>query len=57
MNAIEKQNAPRRTDKRGPETDTISTRTLKAMDKAVSNYNMGKVSPPIDLSDFKTDDA
>ena len=33
--------------------DTISARTLKDMDKAVSNYKQGYVSDPIDLSDFE----
>lgn len=32
--------------------DTISARSLKAMDEAVANFNAGTVSPPIDLSDF-----
>ena len=32
--------------------DTISARTLKDMDKAISNYKPGYVSDPIDLSDF-----
>ena len=32
--------------------DTISARTLKDMDKAISNYKQGYVSDPIDLSDF-----
>jgi hypothetical protein len=32
--------------------DTISSRTLAEMDRAVENFKMGKVSAPIDLSDF-----
>ena len=32
--------------------DTISARTLKDMDKAISNYKQGYVSDSIDLSDF-----
>mgnify|MGYP007105702133 FL=1 len=32
--------------------DTISARTLKDMDKAISNYKQGYVSDTIDLSDF-----
>jgi len=32
--------------------DTISALTLKDMDKAISNYKAGKVSEPVDLSDF-----
>lgn len=32
--------------------DTISARTLEDMDKAIENFNKGKVSPVIDLSDF-----
>lgn len=32
--------------------ETISDKTLEAMDKAVRNYKQGKVSDPIDLSDF-----
>lgn len=32
--------------------DTISSRTLKAMDKAIRNFKAGDVSAPIDLSDF-----
>lgn len=32
--------------------DTISARTLKDMDKAVSNFKLGNASSPIDLSDF-----
>jgi hypothetical protein len=31
--------------------DTISGRTLKDMDSAIENFNMNKVSAPIDLSD------
>lgn len=30
----------------------ISDRTLKDMDEAVANFKKGKVSAPIDLSDF-----
>lgn len=32
--------------------DSISARTLEDMDKAISNFRMGAVSPAIDLSDF-----
>lgn len=32
--------------------ETISSKTLKDMDKAISNFKMGDVSPVIDLSDF-----
>ena len=32
--------------------DSISARTLEDMDKAISNFKMGAVSPAIDLSDF-----
>ena len=32
--------------------DTISAKTLKAMDKAIKNFKAGKVSPAVDLSDF-----
>ncbi|SEA95730.1 hypothetical protein SAMN05216349_1663 [Oribacterium sp. KHPX15] len=32
--------------------DSISTRTLEDMDKAIRNFKMGEVSPEIDLSDF-----
>ena len=32
--------------------DTISARSLKAMDKAVANFKAGNASSPIDLSDF-----
>ncbi|MDO4961494.1 MAG: hypothetical protein Q4E57_06540 [Eubacteriales bacterium] len=32
--------------------DSISARTLKDMDNAISNFKMGNVSPAIDLSDF-----
>ncbi len=32
--------------------ETISKATLRDMDKAISNFKMGKVSLPIDLSDF-----
>lgn len=31
---------------------TISAKTLKDMDRAISNYKSGNVSDPIDLSDF-----
>ena len=30
----------------------ISARTLKDMDRAISNFKLGIVSEPIDLSDF-----
>ena len=33
--------------------DTISARTLKDMDKAISNYKQGYVSDSVDLSDFE----
>lgn len=32
--------------------DSISTKTLEDMDRAIQNFNMGKVSETIDLSDF-----
>lgn len=32
--------------------DTISSRVLEDMDRAIANYKMDKVSEPIDLSDF-----
>lgn len=32
--------------------ETISERTLKDMDKAIRNFKLGKVSEPVDLSDF-----
>ena len=32
--------------------DSISARTLEDMDKAISNFKMGYVSPIVDLSDF-----
>ena len=32
--------------------DSISDRTLEDMDKAISNFKMGKVSETVDLSDF-----
>lgn len=32
--------------------ETISSKTLEDMDKAISNFKMGAVSPAIDLSDF-----
>ena len=32
--------------------DSISARTLEDMDKAVSNFKIGKVSETVDLSDF-----
>jgi len=32
--------------------DSISARTLEDMDKAISNFKKGEVSPEIDLSDF-----
>lgn len=32
--------------------ESISAATLKDMDKAISNFRMGEVSQPIDLSEF-----
>ena len=32
--------------------DSISTKTLEDMDKAILNFRKGEVSPKIDLSDF-----
>jgi len=32
--------------------ETISERTLEYMDQAIRNFKMGKVSAPIDISDF-----
>ena len=32
--------------------ESISATTLRDMDKAISNFRMGEVSHPIDLSDF-----
>ena len=32
--------------------DSISAKTLEDMDKAISNFRKGEVSPKIDLSDF-----
>lgn len=32
--------------------ETISARTLEDMDQAIRNFKMGKVSAPIDISDF-----
>ena len=32
--------------------ESISARTLKEMDKAISNFKMGEVSSAVDLSDF-----
>jgi len=32
--------------------DSISSKTLKDMDKAISNLEKSSVSPAIDLSDF-----
>lgn len=32
--------------------DSISTRTLEEMDRAINNFKMGEVSPVVDLSDF-----
>jgi len=32
--------------------DGISVKTLEDMDKAVNNFKSGKISEPIDLSDF-----
>ena len=34
------------------EPSAISKKTLKMMDNSVSNYKKGKVSKPIDLSEF-----
>lgn len=34
------------------EPKDISEKTLKVMDKAVENFKQGKVSAPVDLSDF-----
>lgn len=31
---------------------SISSRTLKSMDEAIRNFKLGKVSGPVDLSDF-----
>ena len=33
-------------------SDGISARTLEDMDRAISNFKMGEVSPAVDLSDF-----
>ena len=33
--------------------DSISAKTLEDMDRAIQNFNMGKVSETIDLSDFQ----
>src|SRR5438270_7371458 len=33
--------------------DSISVRTLKMMDRTVKNFKAGKVSPPIDLTEFE----
>lgn len=32
--------------------ESISANTLKDMDRAIENFQMGNVSPTIDLSDF-----
>ena len=32
--------------------DSISARTLEDIDRAISNFKLGEVSPAIDLSDF-----
>ena len=32
--------------------DGISARTLEDMDRSISNFKMGEVSPAVDLSDF-----
>ena len=32
--------------------DSISARTLEDMDRAISNFKKGEVSPVVDLSDF-----
>lgn len=32
--------------------ETLSERTLSDMDQAVANFKLGKVSSPVDLSDF-----
>ncbi len=32
--------------------ESISARTLEAMDRAINNFKMGEVSPAVDLSDF-----
>lgn len=32
--------------------DSISAQTLEEMDRAISNFKMGDVSPAINLSDF-----
>lgn len=32
--------------------DSISAKTLEDMDRTIQNFNMGKVSETIDLSDF-----
>jgi hypothetical protein len=32
--------------------NSISTRTLEDMDRAISNFKMGEVSSTVDLSDF-----
>ena len=32
--------------------ESISARTLEDMDRAISKFNMGEVSPAVDLSDF-----
>lgn len=32
---------------------TISEKTLKVMDDSITNFKKGKVSAPVDLSDFE----
>ncbi|MGN0156938.1 MAG: hypothetical protein ACI39N_06795 [Lachnospiraceae bacterium] len=32
--------------------DSISTKTLRDMDKAIANFKLGNVSEAVDLSDF-----
>ncbi len=39
-------------DEPARESDNISAATLEDMDKSISNFKMGEVSKPIDLSDF-----
>ena len=34
--------------------NSISAKTLKQMDKAIENFNLGNVSEEIDLSDFES---
>lgn len=33
-------------------SEGISDRSLKVMDKSIANFDKGKVSAPVDLSDF-----